>query len=176
MNIAIIAGRLASDPVLRTTNNNTPVCNIRVITNVVWYDAQGVKQTRVDGHDVVVWNRQATATAQYRRKGDWVCVVGSIQQRQFAGKCQYAGTKQDVVDGNGQLLQVNRYSTEIVADRVEFVGNKAAANAYATAAAAVAAAPGAPVAPAAPAANPAQTVVGDTNAAPVQNPLFPTGV
>jgi len=176
MNIAIIAGRLASDPVLRTTNNNTPVCNLRVITNEVWYDSQGVKQTEATGHDVVVWNRQATATAQYRRKGDWVCVVGRTQERQFAGKCQYAGTKQDVVDGNGQLLMINRYSKEIVADRVEFVGNKAAANAYADAAATALTqtAPMPAAAPAAPAA--ATTVVGPGNAAPVQNPLFPTGV
>lgn len=173
MNLSIIVGRLASDPVLnRTNNNNIAVCNLRVITNEVWYDANRQKQTKATGHDVVVWGNQAEAVAQYRRKGDWVCVVGRTEERQFHGKCQYAGTKQDVVMGNGQLLQINRYTKEIVADRVEFVGNKAAGNAYAEGMVAAAAA----TMPVAPVANAAQTVVGPTNATPVQNALFPAGV
>ena len=178
MNIAIIVGRLAKDPILNKTNNNTPVCNLRVITNVVWYDAQNQKQERADGHDIVVWGNQATATAQYRHKGDWVCVIGDLRERMFLGQVKDANGNV-YVGQNNQPIQAQRWVREIHADRVEFVGNKTAANAYANAAtaAATAGAPGTPFVmngqPVGVNVAPGNTVVGNTNAAPVQNPLFP---
>lgn len=179
MNLSIIVGRLAKDPILNKTNNNTPVCNLRVITNVGWTDAQGNKQERADGHDIVVWGNQATAVAQYRRKGDWVCVIGDTRERMFLGQVKDANGNV-YVGADGQPIQAQRWTREVHADRVEFVGNKAAGNAYANTVAAAAGAPGTPFVmngqQVGVNVNPAQTVVGTANSAPVQNPLFPTGV
>jgi single-strand DNA-binding protein len=183
MNLVIIVGRLAKDPILNNTNTGKAVCNLRVITNEGWTDANGQKQERADGHDIVVWGNQATAVAQYRRKGDWVCVIGDIRERMFLGQVKDANG-QVYVGANGQPIQAQRWTKEIHADRVEFVGNKAAGNAYANAAATVAAAvAGAPGTPfvmngqqVGVNVNPGQTVVGTNNSAPIKNPLFPVGV
>jgi single-strand DNA-binding protein len=56
---------------------------------------------------VVVWGRQAENCVQYLQKGRPVYVEGRLQTRKWQDR-----------DGN------DRYSTEIVADRVQFLGGR----------------------------------------------------
>jgi single-strand DNA-binding protein len=111
VNKAIILGNLGRDPELRHTQGGKAVATLRIATNEVWNDASGERQERTEWHSVVVWGRQAETCNQYLTKGRSVYVEGRIQTRKWQDK-----------EGH------DRYSTEIVADRVQFVGGQAGAD------------------------------------------------
>lgn len=107
MNKAILIGNLGADPELRYTTGGTAVCNFNLATNEKWTDKSGAKQEKVEWHRIVVWDKQAESCKEYLSKGRQVCVEGKLQTRQWEDK-----------DG------VKRYTTEVVAQRVEFLGGK----------------------------------------------------
>ena len=102
MNSVFLVGRLGADPELRRTGAGKCVCNLRLATE------RGGKEGRAaepDWHRVVVWERQAETCAQYLQKGRMVAVSGRLQHRVWETE---KGEK--------------RYSTEVVAYRVQFFG------------------------------------------------------
>jgi len=105
VNKAIILGNLGRDPELRHTPGGKAVCTLRIATNEVWTDQSGERQERTEWHTVVVWGRQAENCNQYLKKGRSVYIEGRLTTRKWQDK-----------DGK------DRYSTEIVADRVQFIG------------------------------------------------------
>lgn len=107
LNRVMLIGNLGADPEMRFTQNNLGVCNFRIATTDVWTDKGGQKQERTEWHRIVVFGRQAEACANYLKKGRSVFVEGRIQTREWDDK-----------DGN------KRYTTEIVADRVQFLGSR----------------------------------------------------
>lgn len=107
VNKAIILGNLGQDPELRYTPNGAAVCTLNIATTDVRKDQSGARQENTEWHRVVVWNKQAENCSKYLSKGRSVYVEGRIQTRSWD-------------DQNGQ----KRYSTEIVAQTVQFVGGR----------------------------------------------------
>ena len=107
MNRVFICGNLGQDPELRTTSGSTAVVNLRVATNERRKGRDGEWTDHTEWHRVVAFGRQAESCGQHLTKGRKVLIEGRIQTRKW----------QDT-DGN------DRYSTEIVADRVHFVGGR----------------------------------------------------
>jgi single-strand DNA-binding protein len=105
VNKVIVLGNLGRDPELRHTPAGKAVCTLRVATNESWTDQSGERQERTEWHQIVVWGRSAENCNQYLRKGRSVFVEGRLQTRKWQDK-------------EGQ----DRWTTEIVADRVQFVG------------------------------------------------------
>lgn len=105
VNKVIIIGNLGADPEKRVTGSGQTVATLNVATNEKWTDKGGQKQERTEWHRVVVWGAQADNCAQYLSKGKQVYVEGRLQTRQWDDK---EGKK--------------RYTTEIVAQRVQFLG------------------------------------------------------
>ncbi len=101
----MIVGRLGQDPELRYTQGGAGVATLNVATNENWVDKSGQKQERTEWHRVVVWGKQAENSAQYLKKGRQVFVEGRLQTRQWQDQ---SGNK--------------RYTTEIVAQNVQFLG------------------------------------------------------
>ncbi|HEY5284979.1 MAG TPA: single-stranded DNA-binding protein [Polyangia bacterium] len=107
VNKVILVGNLGADPELKYTPSNRPVCNLSIATNEVWKDKAGQKQERTEWHRVNVWGDQAEHCSKYLAKGRMVYVEGRIQTRSWDDK---EGKK--------------RYTTEVVADRVVFLGGQ----------------------------------------------------
>jgi len=107
VNKVILVGNLGSDPELKYTPSNRPVCNLSVATNEVWKDKAGQKQEKVEWHRVNVWGDQAEHCSKYLAKGRTVYIEGRLQTRKWQDK-----------EGK------DRYSTEVVADRVVFLGGQ----------------------------------------------------
>ena len=101
MNKVILIGRLVADPELKYTPSGKAVCNVTVAV-----DRQS-KDGGTDFSDVVVWNKSAENLAQYMSKGRQLAVDGSIQKRGYEDK-----------EGN------KRWVTEVLANRIEFIGSK----------------------------------------------------
>jgi single-strand DNA-binding protein len=110
INRVFILGRLGQDPEVRYTQNQTPVVTLNVATSESW-TKDGQKQETTEWHRIIVWNRQAENCAKYLTKGRAVFVEGKIQTRQWDDK-------------TGQ----KRYTTEIVAQNVQFLPNASGQN------------------------------------------------
>lgn len=108
VNKAILIGNLGADPDLRYTASQASVCTLSIATTDRRKDKAGNAVEYTEWHRVIVWNRQAEACSQYLRKGAPVYVEGRISTRSWED--QKTGQK--------------RYTTEIVAERVQFLGGK----------------------------------------------------
>jgi single-strand DNA-binding protein len=101
LNKAMIIGNLTKDPEIRQTGSGMQVASFSVATNMVWKDASGQKQEKVEFHNIVAWKNLADICARYLKKGSKVYVEGRLQTRDWQGK-----------DG------LKRYTTEIVAENM----------------------------------------------------------
>lgn len=110
MNSVVLIGRLARDPELSyTPSNQTAVCKFTI----------AVDRPRRNGEDagadfirITVWGRQAETCDRYLSKGRQVAISGRIQTGSYKNR-----------EG------VTVYTTDVVADRVEFLGQGQGGNA-----------------------------------------------
>ena len=108
VNKAIIIGRLGRDPEVRYTPDGTAVANFSVATSEEWKDkTTGEKRERTEWHRIVAFRRLGEICGEYLSKGRQVYVEGRIQTRDWEDK-----------DGN------KRYTTEIVADKMQMLGTR----------------------------------------------------
>ena len=107
VNKVILVGNLGRDPETRYTTGGDAVTNIRLATTDTWKDKNGEKQERTEWHTVVFFGRQAEIAGEYLKKGRQVYVEGRLQTRKWQDK-------------EGQ----DRYTTEIVADRMQMLGSR----------------------------------------------------
>jgi len=104
LNKVQIIGRLGDDPELRYTGSGTAVANLSIATDES-YTQDGSEVEQTEWHSVTAWSRLAETVNEYLEKGRRVYVEGSLKTREWEDS-----------DGN------TRYSTEIHADRVDFLG------------------------------------------------------
>jgi single-strand DNA-binding protein len=108
INKAILIGRLGSDPEVRYTPSGVAVANFNIATSEEWKDKDsGEKKERTEWHRIVAWRKLGEICGEYLSKGRQVYIEGRIQTRSWEDK-----------DGN------KRYTTEIVATDVQFLGGR----------------------------------------------------
>ena len=105
MNKVILIGNLTRDPELSTTNNGVSVCRFSVAVQRRFASNEGGNQA--DFFNVVVWRGQADNCHKFLKKGSKCCVVGRLQNSSYEAQ-----------DGS------KRYTTDVVAEEVEFLGTK----------------------------------------------------
>ena len=101
-------GHLGADPETRSTPSGQQVTNMRIATSEKWKDKQsGAAMEKTEWHSIVLWGRLAELASEYLRKGSPIYIQGKLQTRKWQDK-----------EGN------DRYSTEIVAQSMQFLGGK----------------------------------------------------
>ena len=104
-NKVILGGRIARDPELKTTQSGLSVTQFSIAVNRKSTKDQQTPQA--DFINVTAWRNTAEFITKFFRKGNSICIVGSIQTRSFTDK---TGSKREV--------------TEVVADEAYFVDSK----------------------------------------------------
>jgi single-strand DNA-binding protein len=107
VNKVILIGNLGRDPETRYMPDGGAITNISVATTDTWKDKQGEKQEKTEWHRVAFFGRLAEIAGEYLKKGSQVYVEGRLQTRKWQDK-----------DGN------DKYTTEIVADRMQMLGSR----------------------------------------------------
>lgn len=102
INTVHLVGRLGRDPEMRTTASGMAIASLSVATDR-WKKDEG-KVT--DWHRVKAFGRQAESISRYLSKGSEVAVVGRLETSSY--------------DKDGE----RRYVTEVIADRVAFIGGR----------------------------------------------------
>jgi single-strand DNA-binding protein len=83
------------------------MANLSLATTDTWKDKSGEKQEKTEWHRVVMFGKQAEIAGEYLKKGSQVYIEGRLQTRKWTDK-------------EGQ----DRYTTEIVADRMQMLGSR----------------------------------------------------
>ncbi len=111
INKVILIGRLGRDPEVRYTPDGAAIANFSIATSEEWKDkATGEKKERTEWHRIVAFRKLGEICGEYLSKGRQVYIEGRLQTRSWEK------------DG------VTRYSTEIVASDVQFLGGRDSAN------------------------------------------------
>lgn len=105
LNKAMIIGHLGADPELKYTGGGTAVCRLSVATSRKFKKHDELVE-ETEWHRVTVWGKQAEACSRYLAKGRQVYVEGRLRTSKYEQ------------DG------VTKYSTEIVAENVKFLGGR----------------------------------------------------
>jgi single-strand DNA-binding protein len=107
VNKVILVGNLGADPELKYTPSQRALCNLRIATTEVFKDKGGQRQEKTEWHRVTVWGDTAENCNKYLAKGRSVYIEGRLQTRSY--------------DKDGQ----KHYATDVVADKVVFLGSGA---------------------------------------------------
>lgn len=99
INKVMIIGRVGKDPESKTLKSGL-ICNLSVATSEKHKDEE-----RAEWHKIICFGKLAEICVKYLTKGSQVYVEGKLQTRSWEGK-----------DGS------KRFSTEIVASQVSFLG------------------------------------------------------
>lgn len=103
LNEVSLIGRLGRDPEMRFTQSGAGVCNFSIATTDY---AKAGEKPATTWHNVVAWAKTAELCTEYLHKGSLVYVRGRIHNREW--------------EKNGE----KRVTTEIVAERVQFLDPK----------------------------------------------------
>jgi single-strand DNA-binding protein len=107
VNKVILIGNLGADPETRYLPSGDAVANIRVATSEKWKDKSGEQQEHTEWHRIAFFGKLAEIAGEYLKKGSPVYIEGRIRTRKWQDK-------------EGQ----DKYSTEIVADRMQMLGGR----------------------------------------------------
>jgi single-strand DNA-binding protein len=107
VNKVILLGRLGKDPESRVTSSQTQVCSFSLATGERRKDASGTWSDHTEWHNIICFGKTAENCAKYLKKGREVFIDGKIQTRKWQDK-----------EGK------DRYTTEIIANNITFVGSK----------------------------------------------------
>ncbi|MEO7742911.1 MAG: single-stranded DNA-binding protein [Usitatibacter sp.] len=107
VNKVILIGNLGRDPETRYMPDGGAITNISIATTDTWKDKAGEKQEKTEWHRVAFFGKLAEIAGEYLKKGSQVYVEGRLQTRKWQDK-----------EG------VDKYTTEIVADRMQMLGSR----------------------------------------------------
>jgi len=111
VNKVIVVGNLGRDPETKYMPDGAAITNVSVATSFQWTDkASGEKKEETEWHRVVFRGKLAEVAGEYLKKGSQVYVEGRLRTRKWQDK-------------EGQ----DKYTTEIVADRMQMLGSRAGA-------------------------------------------------
>ena len=107
VNKVILIGNLGKDPETRYLPSGDAVANFSIATTETFKDKSGAKQEHTEWHRISFFGRQAEVAGEYLKKGSPVYIEGRIRTRKWQDK-------------EGQ----DRYTTEIVGDRMQLLGSR----------------------------------------------------
>ena len=106
LNKVILIGRLGADVEVKYMPNSAAQAKLNLATSERWKDKDGKNQEKTEWHKIVAWRQLAEFAGQWLKKGQLVCVEGSLSTRTW----EQDGEK--------------KYIVEIIADNITMLGGK----------------------------------------------------
>ena len=103
MNTVVLLGRFVKKPELGYTSNNTAVTRFSIAVD---RPKKNGEDTGADFPNITVYGKTAENVCRYMDKGRQIAVMGHIQT------------------GSYKKGDTTIYTTDVIADRVEFIGNR----------------------------------------------------
>ncbi|MBQ7821789.1 MAG: single-stranded DNA-binding protein [Clostridia bacterium] len=97
LNKITLGGRLTADPELRQTNSGVMVTSVGLAVNRRFANREDAQAQQTDFFNLVAWRGMAEFISKYFHKGSSICVVGSVQIRNYTDSQGAKRTSVDVV-------------------------------------------------------------------------------
>ena len=107
LNKVMLIGNLGKDPEVRYTASGTAVASFSLATSDKIKNKNGEWEEKTEWHNITLWGRTAEVAGEYLAKGRTVYIEGRLQTRKWQDK-----------DGR------DRYTTEIVGEKMQMLGGK----------------------------------------------------
>lgn len=107
VNKVILVGNVGKDPETRFSESGTAIANLTIATTNRFKNKQGQTQEDTEWHRVVAYGKLAEIIDKYVQKGKPLYLEGRLQTRKWTDK-----------------QGVDRYTTEIVAEQMQMLGQK----------------------------------------------------
>ena len=108
VNKVILIGHCGADPEVRHLQSGDAIANVSIATSERYKNkTTGVTEEQTEWHRIVFFGKQAEIVGEYVRKGTLIYLEGKIRTRKWT-------------DQSGQ----ERYTTEILADKLTMLGGK----------------------------------------------------
>ncbi len=102
MNKIYLIGNLTRDPELVETASGVQRCRFTIAVNRNYRGADGERQT--DFFNCTAWRGQAETIARYTKKGSKICVIGSLEMREYEDNTGARRTAVDVIVQDSEFL------------------------------------------------------------------------
>ena len=102
MNKIYLIGNLTRDPELVETASGVQRCRFSIAVNRNYRGADGERQA--DFFNCTAWRGLAETIARYTKKGTKVCVVGSVEMREYEDNTGARRTAVDVIVQDFEIL------------------------------------------------------------------------
>lgn len=112
VNSVTIMGHMGQDPEIRYLPDGKPTATLSIATSKTFKDKNGEKQERTEWHRIVLYGRMAEIAAEFLKKGSMAYVSGELRTRKWKDK-----------------TGIDRYSTEIIGQKLTLVGGPKSGNA-----------------------------------------------
>jgi len=116
LNKVMLIGNLGKDPEVRFTASGQAVASFSLATSEKFKGKSGEWEERTEWHNITLWGKLAEIAGEYLSKGKTIYVEGRLQTRKWQDK-----------SGN------DRYTTEIVGDKMQMLSAKKVSGAEETA-------------------------------------------
>lgn len=111
INKVILIGVLGKDPDVKYAASGNAICSFSIATSESWIDkASGEKKESTEWHSVTVFSKLAEMCGEYLSKGKKAYIEGKLKTEKYTDK-----------------TGVEKYTTKIIADKVEFLSPREAA-------------------------------------------------
>ena len=117
MNKIILIGNLTKDPELSETSSGVKFCKFGIAVNRPFANSDGERE--VDFFNITTWRGQAETCARYLVKGKKVCIVGSLQNREYTDNNNVKRTVTDVIASEIEFLSARSKDDERPAKKAE---------------------------------------------------------
>lgn len=107
LNKVMLIGNLGKDPEVRYTTSGQAVASFSLATTEKYKNKSGEWEEKTEWHNIVLWGKLAEIAKDYLSKGKTAYIEGRLQTRKWQDK-----------DGR------DRYTTEIVGDRMQMLSPK----------------------------------------------------
>ena len=102
MNKIYLIGNLTRDPELVETPSGVQRCRFSIAVNRNYRSPDGERQT--DFFNCTAWRAQAENISRYTRKGNKICVIGSVEMREYEDNTGARRTAVDVIVQDFEFL------------------------------------------------------------------------
>lgn len=113
MNNVNLIGRLTADPVLRHTDQGTPVCSYYIAVR------RPMLKDTTDFPECVSWRQTAEFLSRHARKGDLIGVTGTLQSRKWTDRDGKNHTAWEVSTTNVEILSKRNFEESTDTDHIQ---------------------------------------------------------
>ncbi len=109
LNKVTLIGNLGKDPEVIVTASGAKKAKFPLATSTSWTDDAGNKAEKTEWHNIVDWKNLADVAEKFLKKGNQVCIEGSIQTRSWDDT---EGQKKYITEINGSQIVLLGFASE----------------------------------------------------------------